>query len=317
VVQDAMDETSDRDTLAAIAAGTTTLQYINGRTTARDPLNHQDRAYLLGWFALEPDQLFRDLPTTVETAIQHSMLGVPYADEDTYFSQTRDAYLRPVADAMLNLTNPDVGGFPMTMGGTLSTQQMSHIPGYLESNFLTDVRTLEIGVPSQLQPEVAEQRGYPHPLAEQGAGPTAVYVLGPPSDHHDADTTLDHVDAWRDDPNVAIPNLERLEGFAHLVEASTVEGGDAFMSNLADHADLVEQQLNELPESHEESLATTFRGLLGEDGEYMGLSPDELGDHFASEDRLVAEIEDQLEPLMGRGNDAVATIRAVVERNSP
>jgi hypothetical protein len=188
----------------------------------------------------------------------------------------------------------------------------------------TDFRTLEIGVPARPF-TVAEQAGYPHPFADQGFAhpldseddPThPAYVLGLSSEHDDATSTLDHVEQWRQDPDVVILNLERLEGFARLIDASTVPGGGNYMRHLAEHADLVEQQINDLPESHEESLAATFRGLLGDDGEYQGLTPDELGDHYASDDRLVERINDQLGPLMSRGHDAVGTIRSVIERHS-
>lgn len=318
-VIDAADDVEDApggETLAAIRDGTSTLERINDRTSLSDPLTEAEKAYLIGWFGHTPDEVFRDLPNAVDDAIQRSMLGVPYADEDTYFVQTRRTYLNPVADAMLNFSNPEVGG-GLELG-------LPALHNEFEPLAIDDFRRIAIGVPPRPW-TVAEQGGYPHPLAEQGfahpldiedEGTHPVYVLGPPTRHEDATSTLDHVEAWRQDPDVAVPNLERLEGFAHLIDASTVPGGDNFMRRLAEHADLIEQQLDELPESHEESLAATFQGLLGDDGEYMGLTPDELGEHFAAEDRLVEKINDQLGPLMSRGHDAVGVIRSVVERYS-
>jgi hypothetical protein len=54
--------------------------------------------------------------------------------------------------------------------------------------------------------------------------------------------------------------------------------------------------------------------LLGRDGEYWGMTPAELADHYASNTELVTKINHQLDPLLREGDHAVGTLRDVVDR---
>lgn len=291
-----------RETLDILEMSTVQLRRINERAADRT-LTRGEASYLEGWLGAGESWrsgLFEDLPAAVNEAVHQEMLGVPHAEEDSYFQRMRSRYLSPIADAIMNLsTTADGPGIdedaPIFINAPDSDMQIGLPPG------------------PGLTPE---ETGYPDWLPNHEVNMTTVFVLGPPLEHGDNVTsTVEHMEAWQSDPGVWVPGLDRVAGFADVMGTATFRGGDEFMTELGDLADGLEGQLETTEGSLHESLEVSFIGLLGHDGEYMGMSPDELADHYASNDELVGKIEDQLDPLLNRGHRAVNTIRDVVERH--
>jgi hypothetical protein len=126
----------DRNGLAAVRQGSDRLRQINARLAGGGRLTDGERRYLHAWYDSVGADNLAAMPGYVAEAIAADMLGVPQADEDQYIQRRRDTYLGPVADGIMNLSNPDpeVGG----------TDRLDRMPAAIQDL----VERTEIGVTS-------------------------------------------------------------------------------------------------------------------------------------------------------------------------
>jgi hypothetical protein len=221
-VIDALGRQPGRDGLLGITEGSRTVALLNAKVAAGHPLTPSERAYLDAWYdAVGADNLAK-LPGYVRQAApsmadhRRGPDGYPMMTADDVYRQV----LSPVADGIMNLSNPAKGGH-----GSLAD------------------------MPQAIRDLVNQRVG--HVDAATGMRWPNARILDPgDASRHWAQHVLD----------AGIDGLGRYAGFADLLETSTVTGGDSFTKDLAASAVRVKQDLNALQADARWSLQMHYSG---------------------------------------------------------
>lgn len=217
VVAQGMESPPGRAGLDRIGVGSQRLTEINARLADGERLTEAERAYLDSWFnGMGADRLAA-LPQYVDDAAAAEMpSGLPSGYvSDAWFGGYRRDYLAPVADAIMNLSNPDKGG----------VNGMDEMPQAIQ-----DLANTPIG-------GIDEHTGLRWAAIDEDGNPVEEWT------DEDYPARV-----------FQVAGLERWGGFADLLEESTVDGGDEFTRELGESALRVKQDLNAIAANETQAL---------------------------------------------------------------
>jgi hypothetical protein len=196
-----------KDGILGIQDGSSTVALLNAKVAAGQPLTPAERAYLDAWYnAVGADNLAK-IPGYVRAAapsavdLSRGPDGSPVRSADDIYRQT----VTPIANGIMNLSNPAVGGHATT----------AEMPRAIQ-----DLVNQRVGY---VDPETGNR--YPNsrwtdeaPLTKQ---------------------------QWLEQSQAGgVDGLGRYNGFADLMGAADVTGGDAYTKDLAASAVRIKQDLN-------------------------------------------------------------------------
>jgi hypothetical protein len=122
--------------LALIEQGSARLAQINQRLASGGRLTAADRHYLTAWFDAAGADHLAGLDRYVLAATDIPA-GLPGYAAESLIERNRSRYLSPVADAIMNLTNPDRGGVDRLADLPVAIQDLASTPiGELSDNGL-------------------------------------------------------------------------------------------------------------------------------------------------------------------------------------
>jgi hypothetical protein len=219
VVSQGLATPPGRAGLDQIGTGSQRLNEINGRLANGERLTAAERAYLDSWFNGVGADGLAALPRYVDDAAAAEMpAGLPsgYVTDAVLGGYRRD-YLAPVADAIMNLSDPDKGG----------VHRMDEMP-----QAVRDLANTPIGAIDE----------------HTGLRWAAVDEDGDPVEEWDDQGYPDGTRVFR------VAGMERFGGFVDLLEQSTVDGGDEFTRELGETALRVKQDLNAVAANETDAL---------------------------------------------------------------